>query len=152
MYWVHQEDDWYASSRYSGPWARVAPAVVPLFIQRVPVSYYRNPPAYFRGWQPDAPPRWGQHWGKGWEQQRSGWNRWNRRSTPAAAPLPVDQQQAQQSRQPQPPQQQAVPHQQTTPKASRENASHGASQEPRHGHGQDKERVKGEERGQDRNR
>ncbi len=92
MYWVYQEDDWYASSWYSGPWGRVAPAVVPLFILRVPVSYYRNPPAYFRGWQPDAPPRWGQHWGKGWEQQRSGWNRWNRRSTPAAAPLSVYQQ------------------------------------------------------------
>jgi hypothetical protein len=49
----------------SGPWARVAPAVVPLFILRVPVSYYRNPPGYFRGWRPDAPPRWGEHWGQG---------------------------------------------------------------------------------------
>jgi hypothetical protein len=86
MYWVYQEDDWYASSWYSGPWARVAPAVVPLFILRVPVSYYRNPPGYFRGWRPDAPPRWGEHWGQGWEQQRSGWNQWNRRSTPAVGP------------------------------------------------------------------
>jgi hypothetical protein len=91
MYWVYQGDDWYASSWYSGPWARVAPAVVPLFILRVPVSYYRNPPGYFRGWRPDAPPRWGEHWGQGWEQQRSGWNQWNRRSTPAPAPLPAYQ-------------------------------------------------------------
>jgi len=64
MYWVYQDDDWYASSWYSGPWARVAPAVVPLFILRVPVSYYRNPPGYFHGWRPDAPPRWGEHWGR----------------------------------------------------------------------------------------
>jgi hypothetical protein len=91
MYWVYQGDDWYASSWYSGPWTRVAPAVVPLFILRVPVSYYRNPPGYFRGWRPDAPPRWGEHWGQGWEQQRSGWNQWNRRSTPAPAPLPAYQ-------------------------------------------------------------
>jgi hypothetical protein len=91
MYWVYQGDDWYTSSWYSGPWARVAPAVVPLYVLRVPVRYYRNPPPYFRGWRPEAPPRWGQHWGNEWERQRSGWDRWNRRSAPAPAPLPVYQ-------------------------------------------------------------
>ncbi len=77
MYWVYQGDNWYASSWYNGPWGLVAPAVVPLYILRVPVRYYRQPPVYFGGWRADAPPRWGDHWGREWEQQRSGWDRWN---------------------------------------------------------------------------
>jgi len=93
MYWVYQDDNWYASSWYNGPWGFVEPSVVPLFILRVPVSYYRQPPVYFRGWRSDAPPRWGQHWGHSWEQRRSGWDRWNRSSAPRPAPLPVYQRQ-----------------------------------------------------------
>jgi hypothetical protein len=93
MYWVYQDDNWYASSWYNGPWGFVDPQVVPLFILRVPVHYYRRPPVYFRGWQSDGPPRWGQHWGHGWEQRRSGWDRWDRRSVHAPAPLPVYQRQ-----------------------------------------------------------
>ena len=91
MYWVYQDDNWYASSWYNGPWGIVGPEVVPLYILRVPVRYYRQPPVYFRGWQSNAPPRWGQHWGRGWEQQHRGWDRWNRRAAPAPAPLPVYQ-------------------------------------------------------------
>ncbi len=93
MYWVYQRDNWYASSWYNGPWGLVTPEVVPLFVLRIPVRYYRAPPAYFRGWRSDAPPRWGQHWGNGWERQRSGWDRWDRKSAPAPAPLPVYQRQ-----------------------------------------------------------
>ena len=44
MYWVYQSDNWYASSWYNGPWGLVAPEVVPVFILRIPVSYYRVPP------------------------------------------------------------------------------------------------------------
>jgi hypothetical protein len=88
MYWVYQNDYWYASSWYNGPWALVAPEVVPVFILRIPVRYYRHAPAYFRGWRADAPPRWGEHWGRGWEQQRRGWDTWQRGSAPARAPLP----------------------------------------------------------------
>ena len=29
MYWVYQNDDWYASSWYNGPWGRVGPEVLP---------------------------------------------------------------------------------------------------------------------------
>src|SRR5450830_1975428 len=93
MYWVYQGDNWYASSWYNGPWGLVGPEYVPLFVLRIPVRYYRVPPSYFRGWASDAPPRWGEHWGTGWEQQRSGWNQWSRSSAPAPAPLPVYQQQ-----------------------------------------------------------
>jgi len=93
MYWVYQDDNWYASSWYNGPWGFVEPEVVPLFVLRIPVRYYRQPPVYFRGWQSNAPPRWGQHWGNGWEQRHSGWSRWNRNAAPSRAPLPVYQRQ-----------------------------------------------------------
>jgi len=93
MYWVFQDGNWYASSWYNGPWALVQPDVVPLFILRVPVRYYRQPPVYFRDWRADAPPRWGRHWGRDWEQRHRGWSRWNRGSVPAPAPLPIYQRQ-----------------------------------------------------------
>jgi hypothetical protein len=91
MYWVYYDDYWYASSWYNGPWALVQPEVVPLFILRIPVRYYRHPPVYFRGWRPNAPPHWGEHWGRSWEQRRRGWDRWDRGPAPAPAPLPVYQ-------------------------------------------------------------
>jgi len=91
MYWVYQSDNWYASSWYNGPWSPVGPEFVPVYVLRVPVRYYRSPPVYFRSWRPEAPPRWGDHWGPGWEQQHRGWDRWNRSAMPAPAPLPVYQ-------------------------------------------------------------
>ena len=93
LYWVYQQDSWYSSSWYDGPWYAVAPQGVPLFVLRIPVRYYRNPPPYFRDWRPDAPPRWGEHWGNDWSQRRSGWDRWDRRAVPAPAPLPTYQRQ-----------------------------------------------------------
>ena len=93
MYWVYQSDSWYASSWYNGPWGLVAPEDVPAFVLLVPVVYYRQPPSYFVGWQRDAAPRWGEHWGSEWEHRRAGWERWNRNSAPAPAPLPVYQRQ-----------------------------------------------------------
>jgi hypothetical protein len=93
MYWIYQEDSWYASSWYNGPWEFVGPQAVPLYVLRIPVRYYRNPPEYFRGWRADAPPRWGDHWGNEWAQHRGGWDRWNRASAPAPAPLPAYQRQ-----------------------------------------------------------
>jgi hypothetical protein len=91
MYWVYQNDTWYASSWYNGPWGAVDPYYVPLYILRVPVRYYRQPPVYFRGWVSTRPPHWEQHWGHDWGQRRSGWNHWNRNAAPAPAPLPVYQ-------------------------------------------------------------
>jgi hypothetical protein len=93
LFWVYQADNWYASSWYNGPWQLVGPEAVPLFILRVPVRYYRYPPTYFRGWSAGAPPHWGEHWGRDWEQRRSGWDQWDHRSVPAAAPLPIYQRQ-----------------------------------------------------------
>ncbi|NTV48674.1 MAG: hypothetical protein HGB32_02950 [Geobacteraceae bacterium] len=93
MYWVYQDDNWYASSWYNGPWGFVEPEFVPLFVLRIPVRYYRQPPRYFRGWQSNAPPRWDQHWGREWGQRHSGWNRWDRAAAPRRAPLPAYQRQ-----------------------------------------------------------
>jgi hypothetical protein len=91
LYWVYWEDNWYMSSWYKGPWQLVAPVEVPLFVLRVPLRYYRRPPVYFHGWREDAPPRWGLHWGREWEERRHGWDRWDHSRVPHAAPLPVYQ-------------------------------------------------------------
>lgn len=112
MYWVYQDDNWYASSWYNGPWALVDPDSVPLFILRIPVRYYVRPPVYFRGWYSNAPPRWGQHWGRGWEQRRGGWDRWDRGASPRRAPLPVYQRQYSRDRYPGVEQQQSLRSQQ----------------------------------------
>ena len=108
MYWVYQGDNWYASSWYNGPWGRVDPMYVPAYVLRVPVRYYRHAPAYFHGWRADAAPRWGDHWGHSWEQNRSGWDQWNRSSAPAPAPLPTYQQQYSGNRYPQASQQAVI--------------------------------------------
>ena len=100
LYWVFWGDNWYTSEWYNGPWQLVAPEYVPQFVLLIPVRYYRSPPIYFRSWYRDGPPRWGEHWGRSWEQRRVGWDRWDRRSVPAAAPLPVYQRQYSGSRYP----------------------------------------------------
>jgi len=105
LYWVYEGDNWYGSPWYNGPWERIDRFDVPVFLLRVPVRYYRSAPVYFRSWRADAPPRWGEHWGASWEQRRSGWDQWNRSSSPAPAPLPVYQRQYSGSRYPEPSQQ-----------------------------------------------
>jgi hypothetical protein len=91
LYWVFVDGVWYASPWYNGPWQFVSDDAVPLFLLRVPVRYYRAPPLFFRGWASSAPPRWGEHWGVRWEEHHRGWDHWNRRVAPAAAPLPTYQ-------------------------------------------------------------
>ena len=93
LYWVFQEDDWYSSSWFNGPWHRIHPAYVPAFILRIPVFYYRRPPVYFRNWRTDAPPRWDEHWGHDWESNRPNWNKWDHHTSPRPAPLPSYQRQ-----------------------------------------------------------
>jgi hypothetical protein len=88
LYWVFEYDNWYASSWYNGPWDLIDPYYVPLYVLRIPVRYYRTPPAYFRGWSADAPPRWDEHWGRDWSARNAQWDQWDRRSAPSPAPLP----------------------------------------------------------------
>jgi hypothetical protein len=108
LYWVYQNNEWYSSEWYNGPWSGIQPYDVPLFVLRVPVSYYRQPPPYFGGWDRNAPPRWGEHWGHDWEQRRGGWDHWDRHAAPAPAPLPTYQRQFSGGRYPRPEQQQAL--------------------------------------------
>ena len=108
LYWIYDNDNWYASSWYNGPWALVDRFDVPVYLLRVPVRYYRRAPVYFQGWRHDAPPRWGEYWGPTWQQRRSGWDRWNRSSAPAPAPLPVYQRQYSGDRYPRATQEQAA--------------------------------------------
>lgn len=108
MYWAYERDNWYASSWYNGPWGLVGPEVVPVFVLRIPVRYYRHPPLAWAGWRSDGPPRWGERWGHDWEQRRSGWDRWDRRARHAPAPLPVYQRQYSGDRYPRVEQQQVL--------------------------------------------
>lgn len=100
LYWLYHDDRWYSSSWYNGPWGYVDIDIVPRAILQVPVRYYHRPPAYFRGWRSEAPPRWNEHWGRDWENRRSDWNRPDRDDHPAAAPRPDYQHQYQQDRYP----------------------------------------------------
>lgn len=93
FYWVFHDDRWYMSTWYNGPWDLVDPYYVPLFVLRIPVRYYVNPPVYFHGWVVAAPPRWDLHWGPRWAQHRHGWDHWDRRAAPRPAPPPVYQRQ-----------------------------------------------------------
>ena len=108
MYWVYQRDNWYASSWYNGPWGLVGPEVVPMFVLRIPVRYYRHPPTAWGGWQRDAPPRWGERWGHDWEQHHQGWDKWDRNTPQTRAPLPVYQRQYSGNRYPKAEQQQVL--------------------------------------------
>lgn len=91
LYWVFQDDNWYVSSWYNGPWDLVEPDDVPLFVLRVPVQYYVRPPVFFHTWIVTAPPRWHFHWGPRWTRYHHGWDHWDRHAIPAPAPLPVYQ-------------------------------------------------------------
>jgi hypothetical protein len=108
LYWVYAGDNWYASSWYNGPWTLRGRDLIPAFILRVPVRYYRHPPAYFAGWRPEAAPRWGEHWGGDWQRHHSGWDTWNRRAVPRPAPLPTYQSRYSGARYPQADQQRAL--------------------------------------------
>jgi hypothetical protein len=164
MYWVYERDNWYASTWYNGPWSLVSQDAVPLYILRVPVRYYRQPPAYFRGWRSDAPPRWDEHWGRGWAQSHSGWNQWNRGAVPAPAPVPTYQRQYSGTRYPPVHQQQILQsqHYRYEPRDAvvrqhyqtqrQDYAAHGnpASREGKRGQAKDHEQ--GDKRGAERNR
>lgn len=107
-YWVMHEDEWYSSRWYNGPWDRIAPDGVPAFVLRVPVSYYRVPPPWFRGWRREEPPHWGDRWGRGWADNHRGWDHWDRRAVPPPAPLPHYQREFTGNRYPHPEKQEAI--------------------------------------------
>jgi len=84
QYWLFAGGGWHVGHTWNGPWAGVAPARVPIPILRVPVRYYRVPPAHWKGGRRDAPPRWEAHYGREWKEEthERGWREreenWNR--------------------------------------------------------------------------
>jgi hypothetical protein len=66
-YWDYYNDRWYSSPWYNGPWSFVDPIYVPTYLLWVPIRFYRHPPGYWRGWNAQRPPRWGEHWGRDWQ-------------------------------------------------------------------------------------
>jgi hypothetical protein len=92
LYWDYYNDGWYSSAWYNGPWSFVDPIYVPTYILWVPIRFYRRPPAYFRGWHHDRPPRWGQHWGRDWQVRHNAVYS-GQRGTAQRAPLPDYQRQ-----------------------------------------------------------
>ena len=101
LYWVFDGDQWLGSSWYNGPWRVVGPELVPAYLWQVPVRYYRRPPAYFHAWRRDAAPRWGEHWGRDWQDRHGGWDRRDQRARHSPAPLPTYQRQYSGDRYPQ---------------------------------------------------
>jgi hypothetical protein len=91
LYWVFNNGGWYQSQWYNGPWFGVPPDAVPVFLLRVPVRYYRYPPAFFRGWNAGYAPHWDEHWGHAWAEHHADWNHWDRAHAPRPAPLPTYQ-------------------------------------------------------------
>lgn len=134
QYWVYQDDQWYVSDWYNGPWQSVNPDDVPLFVLRVPVGYYLAPPPYFHGWALNAPPRWGYYWGPRWVRYRRGWDHWDRHVIPAPAPLPVYQRFYAGHRYPGVAHQRAL-HHQNYRYHRREAAAHPQRTQPRHAQG-----------------
>ena len=69
QYWAFQNGGWYVGSSWNGPWAGIPPMRVPAPILQVPVHYYRVPPAGWREYRRDAPPRWEEHYGREWREE-----------------------------------------------------------------------------------
>ena len=88
LYWDYYNDGWYSSPWYNGPWAYVDPVYVPTYVLWVPIRFYRRPPPYFRGWHPNRPPRWSDHWGRDWQTRHNAVFGGRRASPPVRAPLP----------------------------------------------------------------
>lgn len=152
MYWVFQDDGWYASTWYNGPWALVEPIYVPVYLLRVPVRYYRRPPPYFHGWKVDAPPRWGDRWGPDWKQQRSDWDKWDRRAAPKPAPLPSYQRQYSGNRYPQQVERQHELEQKKYRYQPRDPVVREHYQQRGQGQGRDQDRGRNQDKGQGRDR
>jgi hypothetical protein len=92
-YWDYNNDGWYTSPWYNGPWQYVDPVYVPTYVLWVPIRYYRRPPGYFHNWNPVRPPRWGEHWGRDWQNRHNAVYAGHAGPMPARAPLPHYQRQ-----------------------------------------------------------
>jgi len=93
LYWDFSNDGWYSSSWYNGPWVLVDPVYVPTYVLWVPIRFFRRPPHFFRAWNPLRPPRWGEHWGRDWQNRHNIVFGGANARPPRRAPLPDYQRQ-----------------------------------------------------------
>ena len=93
LYWDFYNDGWYSSTWYNGPWEFVDPVYVPTYVLWVPIRFYHRQPAYFRSWNAGRPPRWGDHWGRDWQNRHNAVFGGRNGPAPARAPLPQYQRQ-----------------------------------------------------------
>ena len=107
LYWDYNNDGWYSSAWYNGPWAYVEPIYVPTYVLWVPVHYYHRAPPFFRGWHPNRPPHWTEHWGHDW-QARHNAIYGGHAAAVGRAPLPLYQRQYSRANYPRAPQQYAL--------------------------------------------
>lgn len=91
LYWVYEDENWFSSNWYNGPWHSIDAGLLPLTLLRVPVRYYRKPPNYFQGWKLNEAPRWhersNEHWNQGLLQGQSA--RPDPRTDHAGRPAPL---------------------------------------------------------------
>ncbi len=112
LYWDFYNDGWSSSPWYNGPWSIIDPIYVPTYILWVPIRYYRHPPSYWRGWNAQRAPRWGERWGREWQVRHNEIFRGSGRPGHARAPLPEYQRSYNHSNYPRAPQQQSMLHSQ----------------------------------------
>jgi hypothetical protein len=93
LYWDFNNDGWYSSAWYNGPWEFVDPVYVPTYVLWVPMRYYRRPPPYFRDWNGAVRPRWSEHWERDWQGRHNAVFGGRNGPPPARAPLPEYQRQ-----------------------------------------------------------
>jgi hypothetical protein len=108
LYWDYYNDAWYSSAWYNGPWVVVDPIYVPTYLLWVPIRFYHRPPGYFRGWNRDRPPRWGEHWGRDWQARHNAVYAGRTAARPTPAPLPHYQRDFPRASYPRPQQQPAL--------------------------------------------
>jgi len=108
QYWDYYNDAWYTSAWYNGPWAYVEPIYVPTYVLWVPIRFYRRPPVFFRRWNPNAPPRWAERWGRNWQVRHNEIFGGRHARQPVRAPLPDYQRQFNRANYPRPQQQAAI--------------------------------------------
>lgn len=68
-YYVYRRGAWYMGRGHDGPWAVLAPELVPRPLLSVPVRYYRVPPQEWKHWHAEAAPRWQPAYGRRWEER-----------------------------------------------------------------------------------
>ena len=78
QFFVFTSGVWHVGPAQNGPWAVLAPELVPRPILAVPVRYYHAPPREWNHRRREGPPPWAPAWGRRWHEERDGHREWSR--------------------------------------------------------------------------